>query len=245
MNGIKPVLRNPTNPLDLLNKISNAEKAAAEKLILEADARVGNGVLNTQLERDLLHHWIEGSGSSYQLDAQDLAAIQRHPNTKAVSDMIRSNSQSMSDVVQTVTLENGLQGYKASLDFGHQTGADNELDGSLGKADVYFNQKGDVIGVLDSYDFSNDNVFVDGINIVGANVGAKNFEVRGGVVEANAQANVPDGPSRLEAAGNVVERAASEAAEQAGNAWDNAKDGVQDLVDRLPPRYPRIPIPWG
>ena len=221
---------------------STAEaKAAAEGLIKQVDAHTKH-VLDTPLENALLHHWIEGSGQTYRLSVADMAGLANTPDALAVGKYIAANgSAAAGDTVnlgryqttlKPVTLENGRPGYRADLDFNpDRNAAGNPYNGSIGRGRVYFDQAGKAVGVLDSYDFSNDSIVVDGINSVGASVGAKNFELRGGVIERSHDLVVPSGPDFAASAGGVLERAGVWAARKGVGFAADAVIGAERVAD--------------
>lgn len=170
----------------------------ADALIQAGDRLIGRGFVDTPLENRLLDHWLGGSGETIELTGADWQAVATHPAT------LTADPQGGTPV----TLEDGTEGYAVLVDFDQQmpAGTDNSLDGSLGRATLYFNKDGELVGVYDSYDFSNDNAAVDMTNAAGGSVGARNFVVRGGVIAEDPAATVPCPPHMAQALDRLADR---------------------------------------
>ena len=172
----------------------------AEQIIQIGDDLWGQGLVDTPLEDNLLQHWLNGSGSTVALSGNDWQAVQDHPATQAIDpDQFTAE--------QAVTLEDGSQGYAVAVDFsGELPDGKNSLDGSIGRATLYYDQEGNLVGLYDSYDFSNDNAPVDATNAAGAVVGAQNFAVRAGVIGTSPSPDVPCPPDLAESTASLGER---------------------------------------
>jgi hypothetical protein len=208
----------------------DAQKLRAEVLIVDGDFIKGNQLLDTPIEIDMLRHWIRGSGAEYELNDQDMTMVQNHEFSLAVGQKIAAGNLCEVPIVigdktqiewdvpgrgrypvtlTSVILENGLTGYQASMNFNFESQRDDQrtLDGSMGRADVFFDQEGKVVGVVDTYDFSNDSLNVDTINFIGAQAGAKNFRVVGGTMTVEARhKEVPPMPGLLESGGDGAQK---------------------------------------
>ena len=173
-------------------------RVKAEIAIRAGDRTIGRDFLDTPLEVGLLRHWLGGTGETVELSGADWNAVVSHPATVA------ADPQSG----RPVTLEDGTEGRAVLVDFDQAMpgGASNSLDGSLGRATLYFDGNGQVVGIYDSYDFSNDNKEVDVTNAVGGAVGAKNFVVRGGVIEEDPPAAVPCPPHMAQSLESLMNR---------------------------------------
>lgn len=213
-----------------------------EAEILLGDKAIGAGHIDTPFEHKLLKKWLYGNGSPYVLSSAELDGVKTNPDVQAIGSAI-AGGQAPKDGVRlpdgshvqprSVMLADGTKGYVADMSFTMQR---NELDGSIGKGRVYFDSEGRPVGIRDTYDFSNDNITVDATNLVGSSIGAKNFLVTGGLVEATPL-DVPSDPSVVssiaELANDVPTRVADKV--EAGVDWvgDKAGDGVSWAGDKL------------
>lgn len=172
------------------------------------DSLIGRGLVDTPLEDRMLTHWLGGSGATLELTGGDWKAVQSSPAVKGIDPKTAPNARD-------VTLEDGRQGRAVPVDFnsGTQAGV-NSLDGSLGRATLYYDSDGTLVGVRDQYDFSNANGAVDMTNLVGSLGNARAYEVRGGVIEKNASAFKDDPyPHQLDSGART-------AIYLAGRLWD-------------------------
>lgn len=234
-----PPIQPPINPVQAGEAARQFLKNRAEEAILAGDVKLGKHLVDTPLERDLLHHWIQGSGEPVSLRAAEMERLSHEPQIEQAGRAIAAGDTAG---MKRVRLENGEMGWRQDVDLNPATRRPgNEFDGSLGKARAYFDDAGRFVGVQDSYDFSNDSYQVDGINALGGSVGARNFEVRGGIIEQDSDLVVPPGPSATDAAESLGRRALDKAGDVAKDVAEGTWDAGRDALDRLR----QLPLPLG
>ncbi|MGL5931116.1 MAG: hypothetical protein ACRCY8_19450 [Dermatophilaceae bacterium] len=188
-------------------------------LLLAGDATAGEGYLDSGFEKGLIWHFTEGTGEDYVLSAEELAPVSAAPAVHQVSAAIASgavrggSSIPLGDAgrpapVRAVTLEGGRPGYAVPVDFRQpvEGGAVNPFDGSLGRAEVFFDESGRAVGIRDTFDFSNGGRPVDAVNLVGGLYGSRAFEVRGGIIEERPAPDPITQPDAGVAVGRIWER---------------------------------------
>ena len=220
-------------------------KEAAFHAIKAGDRTQGHNLLDTPFEDEMLRRWLEGSGDTYELTPDELALIQNSPKAQEYGDWVRQNGRNLGDgevvkpgfddgatSVERVILEDGRVGYRVSGTFNDDNTAPGDpLDGAFGKANVYYDENGNVVGITDTYDFSNAGAAVKAVNAMGAAAGAKNFAVRGGVIARDPrpeEVTAPDGPT-------VQDDIAGEMVEEGGERLGPIIDRAEDIVDPLLP----------
>jgi hypothetical protein len=214
-----------------------ATQSPQEAAILAGDQRAAHHI-DTPFEKKLLKKWLYGDGSPYVMSKDELATVQKNPSVVEVTNSLSSSKlgphvgdtarlklKDGSNVTLTrVQLADGSIGARADMMFTNQK---NLLDGSIGKGRVYFDAKNQPVGILDSYDFSNKNLAVDGVNLAGSTTGARNFMVTGGLVEKSPQLDVPQAPQTLSSFGKLAEDVSS-------RMLDKAKAGASWLRRHIP-----------
>ena len=238
------------NPVAPLGRAADAtRKEAAYQAIKKGDGVKGNALLDTSFEDQLLRRWIAGDGDTYRLTPEELALVQDSPKAQQYGEWVRDNGSSLGDgeiakpgfddgatKVERVVLEDGRVGYRVSGTFNDaNTARGDPLDGSFGKANVYYDAAGHVVGITDTYDFSNPGFDVKAVNGVGATAGAKNFAVRGGVIArdpSEAEVVAPPGPSVQD---DIVGEIRDEAAERVPPIVEKGEDVVERAVDPFLP----------
>lgn len=125
---------------------------------------LGSSYLDTQLESAMLTHFTDGSGSEYVLSRADLAMMKADPAVLAAGRAIRAG---VPGTATPVTLEGGLPGFRADVDFKKPIPgrAINPFDGSIGRGRVFFDAGGNPVGISDAYDFTNPGNAVDLVNL--------------------------------------------------------------------------------
>jgi type II secretory pathway pseudopilin PulG len=247
-HGLLPFdLGNPAAPLGRV--ADAARKKAAYEAIKKADEVKGNALLDTSFEDELLRRWIAGDGGTYRLTPEELALVQSSPKAQQYGEWVRDSGSSLADgeivkpgfddgstSVERVVLEDGRTGYRVSGTFNDaNTARGDPLDGSFGKANVYYDAAGNVVGITDTYDFSNPGFDVKAVNAVGATAGAKNFAVRGGVIgrdPTEAEVVPPPGPSVQD---DIVDEIRDEAGERVGPIVEKGEDVVERAIDPFLP----------
>ena len=169
------------------------------------DRFLGSNLLQSPFEQALVGHFTGGTGDTFVLSADQLAALAADPAVRRAGEGVR-----LGEAGRRVTLEGGLDGYAVEIDFkkdvpGRVGG--NPFDGSLGKVTTFFDAGGRFVGTSDVYDFTNNSLAVDQTNLVGGLVGARPFHLRGGIVEQQpAEAVLPKEPDAGEALGRLGSR---------------------------------------
>jgi len=194
------------------------------------DHTIGKSLVDTPFEKKLLSRWLTGDGSPYVLSDAELHSVQASDKAQAVGTFIRVHGAELlqgrqseldgeGSRIRLVTLADGTLGFKVNIDFNEvtSTAPGDPLDGSIGKAQAFYDTDGNLVGVKDSYDFSNDNLAAHGINAFGSArpAGVHNYLVTGGLVGIDPGAdlpvprtatpvNVPADPQRVSSFGSLV-----------------------------------------
>ncbi len=235
-------------PPPAAKELADPQRAKAEKVdtardwILKGDQTLGKpdgkggrGIINTPVEEKLLNKWLSGDGTPYTLTSDEWSTARNDDAVQSIGKRIQEGDTGENKAakppkqrIEQVDLSDGTRGWRAvvSLD------KNDQLDGSIGKATLYFNRQGEPVGLRDVYNFGNSGISVDLVNMAGAYAGAKGFNVQAGTTEKTSpNSEEADAPNGLHAAGSLVGKGVGWIFEKFGEGVGEArKSGVNPLA---------------